>query len=123
MVQGHHGVEGGGAEMVAVTDGHIGDPGLPGLADGDLHGPVADHLADAVVPVQKGGGHRLFLRREVHGGRHRASLQPGRVEGQAKNAVGIDAPQIRRHQRFGRDLGLLPRDTQLLENLGAEGLS
>jgi len=50
MRQGHHGVAGGGAKMIAAPDGHIGDADLPGLPDGELHGPAADHLADAVVP-------------------------------------------------------------------------
>ena len=107
----------------ALRHGHLGvlphpaDVGRPHQADrrhilvarlgnGRVHGELRDDVAEGPVAGDERGGGRLGDDLRPLGGDDRAVPDLGDVPGQVEDAVGVDAAQVRQHERVGHAGGV-----------------
>ena len=82
----------------------------------------ADHEAERVLAVERGGDRRHPLRLEAGLGVDQPAPDPVEVTGEAGDAVGIDAAQVGADQAMGDDLGILLRQAMRQQELEGESL-
>ena len=109
VLQSHHGVVDGHAEMTGVAHGDHADTDVPGLFDGQLHCDGCDDDAEGPVGINGGGARGLPDDAPVGIGVHYAVLVPLYVPFQhVGNAVALDAHEVGLHQHVracGRVVG------------------
>ena len=81
--------------MAAIPHAHVADPILPGLFNGQLHGHRAADLAHAVMRVDEGGGPVSADDLGPGLGIAQALIDFFKIQGNAGEAVGGHAAQIR----------------------------
>ena len=102
----HHGIERGGAGMIAHARAHPCDARRFRLLDCCPRGKAHHKMPNAVVAVDE-RGRRLLLHHADIGTRvDTASLEAAHVDGQPDHAMGIAAAQIGFHHQGGHILGI-----------------
>src|SRR6266704_1832826 len=106
--------------VVRVPHRDDADRGVLRLPDRDVHPLLAHDLAEALAAVDERGRLRLLEDAALVVRLHVAGLQPADVAAEARDAVRVDAAQVREDQHVRRDARVLRRDAELYQDLFAE---
>ncbi len=107
--------------MGAVAHGNETGAGLPGALQGFRHGVVPNHKTQAVVAIHNGCRPGMADHLDLRFGIDEAFLDaPDVKRSQVGNPVGIDAPQVGRHEHACGSLGVFLGYTCFLQYLRGE---
>jgi len=110
------------AEMGAAARGDDADAELARHRHRLVDRAHADHEAEGVLAVERGGDRRYPLRLEVGAGVDQPAPDAVEIAGQAGDAVGVDAAQVGAHQTMGDDRGVRLGQAVRQHELAREGL-
>lgn len=111
MAEGLHGMVGGDAKVVAVTDGHPARTCGLGFSDGDLHGPGGHHKPQAGIAIDNGSGRRFMHHLDVWLGIDAPGFPEAHIPGKSGHSMRVNPPQVRRQQGGSGRLGIGRRTT------------
>jgi hypothetical protein len=109
-------------EMRRTPRRHHADAELARHGDGLLHGPRADHEAEAVVAVEGRGHRRHAIGFEIGFGIDQAGAHALQIDRQPAKAVGVDAAQVGADETAGDGGGIFRRHAMGLEQRAGEGV-
>ena len=101
---------------------HHADAELARHGDGLLHRPRADHEAETVVAIERGGHWRHAFGHEFGVGIDQAGAHALQIDRQPAETVGVDAAQVGADQTAGNGGGILGRHAMRLEQRAGEGV-
>ena len=87
-----------------------------------VDGAHADHEAEGILAVERGGDRRHPLGLEARLGVDQPAPDAVEIDGEAGDAVGVDAAQVGADQAMGDDGGVLLRQPVREHELPGEGL-
>ena len=117
VLQGHHGVIHGHAQVTGVAHGDHAYAHVPGLFDGQLHCDGCDDDSQGPVGINGGGARGLPDDAPVGIGVHYAVLVPLYVPFQhVGNAVALDAHEVGLHQHVSACGRVVGGHADVLEN-------